>query len=113
MAIILFFLTEFYLLSTVPSFSLPEKAGPSPTRETVLPPSIAVMINRHPLPWGDNRVDFVFLLSLRGEDRPLFQDIFTALSSFLSSEQNCQLLKSCTHFDAFLNLLIQSSRGGS
>lgn len=102
-----------------------EKVAPSAYRNIAMPhplnsdkehintSAIAVLINRHPLPWGDNRVDFVFLLSLRGEDRPLFQDIFTVLSSFLSSEQNCQLLKRCTHFDAFLNLLIQSSRGGS
>lgn len=102
-----------------------EKVAPSAYRNIAMPhplssdkdhintSSIAVLINRQPLPWGDNRVDFVFLLSLRGEDRPLFQDLFTVLSSFLSSDQNCQLLKSCTRFDAFLNLLIRSSRGGS
>lgn len=96
-----------------------EKVAPSAYRNIAMPhplsgdrehtntSSIAVLINRHPLPWGDHQVDFVFLLSLRGEDRPLFQDLFTVLSSFLSSEQNCQLLKSCSHFDAFLNLLIQ------
>lgn len=102
-----------------------EKVAPSAYRNIAMPhplsgdrehttaSSIAVLINRLPLSWGDNQVDFVFLLSLRGEDRPLFQDLFTVLSSFLLSEQNCQLLKSCTQFDAFLNLLIQSTQDGT
>lgn len=66
---------------------------------------IATAICRHSIPWGENQVDFIFLLSLRGEDRPLFKDLFSTLSSFLASEENCVLLKQCTDFENFLNLL--------
>ena len=66
---------------------------------------IAAAICRRSIPWGENQVDFVFLLSLRGEDRPLFKDLFATLSSFLASEENCVLLKQCTDFENFLSLL--------
>lgn len=68
--------------------------------------SIAVALNSNPISWAENQVDFIFLLSLRGEDRPLFKDVFSILSNFLQSDSNCQLLKTCDRFDSFVNLII-------
>ena len=98
-----------------------EKVASSAYRNVALPHSlagdqdkvqtsvIAAVICRKPISWGENQVDFVFLLSLRGEDRPLFKDFFSVLSSFLSSEENCEILKKCTSFDAFISLLADNA----
>ena len=97
-----------------------EQVAPSAYRNVALPhpltadesltrvSSIAVAINDHPIPWDTNQVDFIFLLSLRGEDRQLFKDVFTIISSFLQSDSNCRLLKSCDSFDTFVNLIISA-----
>ena len=97
-----------------------EQVAPSAYRNVALPhpltadesltrvSSIAVAINDHPIPWDTNQVDFIFLLSLRGEDRQLFKDVFTIISSFLQSDSNCRLLKSCDSFDTFVNIIISA-----
>ena len=69
--------------------------------------AIAVALNQKPIAWSDNQVDFIFLLSLRGEDRPLFKDIFSVLSAFLQAPENISQLKNCTDFDTFVHLLIR------
>lgn len=95
-----------------------EQVAPSAYRNIALPhpltadeshttmSSIAVALNSKSISWAENQVDFVFLLSLRGEDRPLFKDVFSILSSFLQSDSNCQLLKTCDSFDSFVSLII-------
>lgn len=97
-----------------------EQVAPSAYRNVALPhpltadesltriSSIAVALNDRPISWDKNQVDFIFLLSLRGEDRQLFKDVFTIISSFLQSDYNCQLLKSCDSFDTFINLIIST-----
>lgn len=95
-----------------------EQVAPSAYRNIALPhpltadeshttiSSIAVALNSNSISWAENQVDFVFLLSLRGEDRPLFKDVFSILASFLQSDINCQLLKTCDSFDSFVSLII-------
>lgn len=99
-----------------------EKIAPSAYRNVALPhslsndsphsdiSSIAVAFNTHPIAWADNDVDFVFLLSLRGEDRPLFKDIFRIVSSCLQDAKICESLKKCTSFDTFINILLYQAK---
>ena len=64
-----------------------EQVAPSAYRNVALPhpltadesltriSSIAVALNDRPISWHKNQVDFIFLISLRGEDRQLFKDV--------------------------------------
>lgn len=74
-------------------------------RDSLQPSAIAVAICKDAFPWGAGRVNFVFLLSLRNVDRHLFKDLFSVLSAFLSSDENCERLKNCTDFESFIKLL--------
>ena len=48
---------------------------------------IALSINPSPIPWGGNKVNIVFLISLNKKDRKLFKDIFKFLTEIVSNSQ--------------------------
>ncbi|MCL2197633.1 MAG: PTS sugar transporter subunit IIA [Defluviitaleaceae bacterium] len=48
---------------------------------------ISISINPTPIPWGDNKVNIFFLISLNKKDRRLFKDIFKFLTEIVSNSQ--------------------------
>lgn len=70
--------------------------------------AISILINQHPISWLNNQVDFVFMISLKQEDKNLFRESFDLVVNLASSENtNCRL-KKCSDYTNFMNLLLES-----
>ena len=48
--------------------------------------AISVIVNNHSIEWGEDKVDYVFLLALKKEDRELFKDLFDIIINILFEE---------------------------
>ena len=71
---------------------------------------IAVCIEKKGIHWDGQKVNIIFMLSLKEEDRELFIEIFDFITLFL---QNKELYKELLHtqsFDEFKQLFLSSSR---
>ncbi|GJM71730.1 hypothetical protein HMSSN036_39460 [Paenibacillus macerans] len=50
--------------------------------------------------------EIVLLLTVSGEDRKIFRDVFDALATILTDDKNVNLLSATHSFDDFINKLI-------
>ena len=69
--------------------------------------AISVVINNKPIQWGQDKVDFVFLLALKKEDRQLFKDLFDMLINLLLDEISASL-HDCKDYDSFVNFILKN-----
>lgn len=74
--------------------------------EQVNSSAIAVLINNKPIKWSKNQVDLVFMISLRREDRPLLQEIFSLIFDSLASNEKSSQLLHCHDFEDFIDTLL-------
>lgn len=74
---------------------------------TIKVSSISVIINKEPIQWFNNSVDFVFMLSLKSEDRLIFKEIFDLLIR-LTDKEIMQRLKQVKTYEEFINLLLEN-----
>lgn len=65
-----------------------------------------IYINPNGIKWDTSTVKIVLLITLSEEDRKIFRDVFDALATILTDDNNVNLLSSLDHFDVFINQLI-------
>ncbi|WP_071442302.1 BglG family transcription antiterminator [Traorella massiliensis] len=67
--------------------------------------AIAVWINKKPVKWVNNEVNFIFMISLRPEDRSLFLDIFNVITTAMTNKKITEELLDCNNFADFIRLI--------
>ena len=77
--------------------------------EIVFKSQIAVIISNSPIIWGDDNVNFVFLIALKKDDRKLFKYIFDALINVLNDKNAKTRLLQCKNFEDFVKELIKGA----
>lgn len=65
-----------------------------------------IYLNPNGIKWDHSTVKIVLLITVSGEDRKIFRDVFDALATILTDDKNVNLLSSLDHFDDFINQLI-------
>ncbi|MEC0184768.1 BglG family transcription antiterminator [Paenibacillus peoriae] len=65
-----------------------------------------IYLNPNGIKWDSSTVKIVLLLTISGEDRKIFRDVFDALATILTDDKNVNLLSSTHSFDDFINKLI-------
>lgn len=66
-----------------------------------------VVLNQHPVKWGKQQVNIIFLLSINKNERRVFHDMFDSLTTVLSDEVNVKRLIQCNSFVEFINTLVE------
>lgn len=72
--------------------------------------AISVIFNNHSIEWGEDKVDYVFLLALKKEDRELFKDLFDIIINILLDETRINF-HNYQDYDSFVNLIIKNIKG--
>ncbi|MGQ3481347.1 MULTISPECIES: BglG family transcription antiterminator [Paenibacillus] len=65
-----------------------------------------IYLNPNGIKWDHSTVKIVLLITVSGEDRKIFRDVFDALATILTEDKHVNLLSSLDHFDDFINQLI-------
>ncbi|ALP35377.1 transcription antiterminator BglG [Paenibacillus sp. IHB B 3084] len=65
-----------------------------------------IYLNPNGIRWDTSTVKIVLLLTVCGEDRKIFRDVFDAFATILTDDKNVNLLSSIHSFDDFINKLI-------
>lgn len=65
------------------------------------------IVNRHPIKWGKQQVNIIFLLTINKNEKKVFHDMFDSLTTILSDEINLKKLINCNSFDEFINTLVE------
>lgn len=68
---------------------------------------IAVSLNPTAIKWANNKVNLVFMLSLKEEDKDYFSDIFEFIDSILKDENKFNKIINIKTYDEFINNLIE------
>ncbi len=68
--------------------------------------TISVIINNHSIEWGEDKIDYVFLLALKKEDKELFKDLFDIIIHLLLDETQIDF-HNYQDYDSFINLIIK------
>lgn len=66
---------------------------------------IAVSLNPQAIEWGNNKVNLVFMLSLKEEDKDYFSDIFEFIDSILKDEKKFRRIINIKEYDEFISYL--------
>ncbi|QQZ62482.1 transcription antiterminator [Paenibacillus sonchi] len=64
-----------------------------------------IYLNPNGIQWDTSTVKIVLLLTVSGEDRKIFRDVFDAFATILTDDKNVNLLSSIHSFDDFINKL--------
>lgn len=97
---------EIYAHERISPSSYGNTAIPHPLDNKAKSSVIAISINPKPIHWGFNKVNIVFMLSLKEEDRELFSDIFEFITQIMKDEMIFKKLMNVRDFDGFINLLV-------
>lgn len=81
-------------------------AIPHPLNNKAKSSVIAVALSPKPISWGFNKVNLVFMLSLKEEDKDYFTDIFEFIDSILKDENKFHKIIQIKDYDEFINYLI-------
>ncbi len=84
-------------------------AMPHPMEMCSKKTAIAVSCYPSGVPWNQNRVNLVLMLSITEEDRPLFRDIFDLVTEIISDNKNFRALVSTKTCQEFIKLLVSLS----
>lgn len=70
--------------------------------------AIAIAVNEHSIPWGDNRVNVVALVAFSASGRGSFQTVFDQFVEVFSDRTDVQeIIKHSTDFGMFIEKLVQ------
>lgn len=70
--------------------------------------SIAVAISKNGVPWGTNTVYIIFLLAINKADKREFRSIYESLISLFSEPAMLPLIRNCTCFQDFEDMIYSS-----
>lgn len=70
--------------------------------------AVAVLISKEPITWNKNKVNFIFLICLKKDDKALFSEIFKLVTSALTNEKTLNLLYECHNCEQFINILLSN-----
>lgn len=65
-----------------------------------------IYLNPNGIKWDHSTVKIVMLITVSGEDRKIFRDVFDALATILTDDKNVNLLSSVNQFESFINQLM-------
>ena len=99
---------EIYEHEEISASSYGNVAIPHPLNNNAKSSIIAIAICRHPIQWGQNDVNLVFMLSLKEEDKELFMDIFDFITKIIREENTFNNIMNAKNFDEFINVLVSS-----
>lgn len=68
--------------------------------------SISILICPNAVQWSYNRVNIIFMIALKKEDRAIFRDVFSLLTDVLTNETSFNKLIQVSNFEEFLNIFI-------
>lgn len=74
---------------------------------SVMKNSIYVILNREPMPWGEEKVNLVFLCAIQRELLSDFYTIYDLCIKTFSSPKNIQALQAATDRDSFIQIISQ------
>lgn len=81
-------------------------AIPHPLEMSASSTAIAVSIHPAPIIWNENKVNVVFMLAIKEEDRMLFRDIFDFVTEIVLNKTYLQSLLKAKTYDDFINFLV-------
>ncbi|HAH60703.1 MAG TPA: hypothetical protein DCL73_01245 [Treponema sp.] len=81
-------------------------AMPHPLEKCALQTVISVVILPKGILWKNNRVNIIFLLAIRQEDRALFKDIFDFVTDIISDDQYLKIILQSKTYKEFIDNLI-------
>ena len=81
-------------------------AIPHPLNNKARSSVIAVALCPSPISWSFNKVNLVFMLSLKEEDKDYFTDIFELIDTILKDENKFNKVIRAKNYDEFINYLI-------
>lgn len=103
------FKQKIYEREKISSSAFGNIAMPHPLEMCSQKTAIAVSIYPSAIPWNDNRVNLVLMLSITEEERLLFRDIFDFVTEIISDTRNLQILTAAKTYEDFIHLLISFS----
>lgn len=66
-----------------------------------------IIVNHHPMKWGKQQVNIIFLLTINKNEKKVFHDVFDSLTTILSDEINLKKLINCNSFEDFINTIVE------
>lgn len=82
-------------------------AIPHSMRMDALKTGMFAIVNQHPMKWGKQQVNIIFLLTINKNEKKVFHDMFDYLSMILSDEVNLKRLINCNTFEEFINTIVE------
>lgn len=70
---------------------------------------IAVWISKKPITWINNKINFIFMIALKPEDKPLFSEVFNTVISLLTDTNKIDKLYECKTFSNFIDNLLSTN----
>lgn len=86
-------------------------AIPHPLSTSALSSVIAISINPAPIKWGNNKVNIVFMLSLREEHRDHFKDIFDSIAHFMTNKEVFSKIMASRTYKDFIDTMVSYTTG--
>ena len=62
---------------------------------------VFLSVNREPIPWGENDVHLIFIISLKKDDKRNFRALFSSLTDIISDEEIYQQILNANSFEEF------------
>jgi lichenan operon transcriptional antiterminator len=81
-------------------------AVPHSMRQDAKKTGMCVLINRRPIPWGQDKVNIVLMFSIQNETRNIFYDVFENIIVLLLEPANRARVMECKNYDEFIKLII-------
>ncbi len=100
---------EIYDHEAVAPSSYGNIAIPHPLSNRALSSVIAISINPTSIKWGINKVNIVFMLSLREEDRDHFKDIFDSITHLMANKEFFARIMNAKTYKEFIDTLVSYS----
>ena len=69
--------------------------------------AISVIINKNSITWGENKVNCIFLLALKEEDRQYFKDLFDIIINLIIVE-NSHPFSTIKEYDQFIQIIVEN-----
>lgn len=82
-------------------------AVPHSIHMNALKTGMFTIINQHPMKWGSQQINIIFLLTINKNERKVFYDIFDSLTTILSGDVNLKKFVHCNSFEEFINMFIE------
>ncbi len=102
------FRDKLYEREKISSSAYTNIAMPHPIEMSSFTTAIAVSIHPTAIDWSRTKINVVFMLAIKEEDRILFRDIFDFVTEIILNLKNFQTLLNTKTYDEFIDLLISS-----